>query len=323
MKKPRLTKIFHSEDFVVYLVDGSIVRRDFDISFASTGHFYRYPLFIQENEIWIEKMLDRKDMLFNCGHAIVERFLIKVCRYSCDKAHERASRFEEKIRKNKVRDPIDIALKTVDKVAKRKLTEARLSFKKLIKFPELRQTYSWDCGASAFQSILAFYDVDIDEGTLIEYLGTNDESGTNIKMIEKIAREKFGLKTINRTNLTIEKVKKLIDKNVPVLMLIQAWPWPEEENPDWEKMWTEGHYVVAVGYTSDKMIFEDPSSVVRTYIPFDELDARWHDYDLLPNGKKLILRRWGMIFYGRKQKFDPNDVVKMESLLVPNPSKLF
>jgi hypothetical protein len=34
---------------------------------------------------------------------------------------------------------------------------------------------------------------------------------------------------------------------------------------------------VAIGYTKDKIIFEDPSSFNRTYLVFSELLERWHD----------------------------------------------
>lgn len=190
------------------------------------------------------------------------------------------------------------------------LKEEHYDIIKLIEFPEFRQAFTYDCGATAFQAFLAFFGIDEDEETVMKELGTNEEQGTTVINIGKVAREKYGLKVASRSNLTIEQVKKLIDKGFPVLMLVQAWP-DTEEKIDWKNEWNEGHYVVAIGYTKDKMIFEDPSEIVRDYIPFDELEDRWHDFDLI-DGKKRIYQKWGMIFSdGKKNKYDPLDMVYM------------
>lgn len=51
--------------------------------------------------------------------------------------------------------------------------------KKLI-LPKLRQTYPFDCGAKALQSVLAYYGVFVREDKIIKLAKTNKD-GTNIK----------------------------------------------------------------------------------------------------------------------------------------------
>ena len=77
-----------------------------------------------------------------------------------------------------------------------------------------------------------------------------------------------------------------MDKGTPVILLIQAWgdssTYATDEN---------GHYVVAIGYTDDELIVEDPSlRLIRGWIAWDDLEARWHDTGL--GGTRYD--HWGM-----------------------------
>jgi hypothetical protein len=59
-------------------------------------------------------------------------------------------------------------------------------------------------------------------------------------------------------------------------------------------LWTEGHWVVAIGYDNDdpdntKLIFEDPASFFRTWLSEGELIERWHDLNEgTAKGQKLV-----------------------------------
>ncbi|TSC96214.1 MAG: bacteriocin-processing peptidase [Parcubacteria group bacterium Athens1014_10] len=177
---------------------------------------------------------------------------------------------------------------------------------KIIKFPELRQTYNYDCGANAMQSILAFYGIDINEKTIMDIAGTK-KSGTPIKGLEKVAK-KYNLK-FRAESMTIDKLKKYIDKNIPVILLIQAWiDKKNNQKIDWGENWSDGHYVIAIGYDHKKIYFEDPWSISRTYLSFKELNVRWHDVD--SNGKKFI--DLGIIIYGKKGNYDLNHKIHMD-----------
>lgn len=192
--------------------------------------------------------------------------------------------------------------------------QKKLKAKKLIEFPEFRQAFVYDCGASAFQCILAFFGIDEREEVLLKKLNVDEDEGTSIENIKKVAKNEYDIETKELKNLTIDSLKKLLDRDKPVLMLIQAWPDEEKKDIDeWEDEWEEGHYVVAIGYTDKEIIFEDPSMVVRTYIPFDELDKRWHDFDVTPKGKEKILDHWGMTFSkDTDYEYDPMNAVKMD-----------
>jgi len=174
---------------------------------------------------------------------------------------------------------------------------------KILKFPELRQTYNYDCGAKAIQTVLAYYGIDEREEVIIK-LAKTKKSGTYINGIVN-ALKKYDLKTKVK-NLTIEDLKKYIDKGNPVILVLQAWT--DKKKINWKKDWLDGHYVVAIGYDKSKIYFADPSSILRTYLSYKELKDRWHDKDV--GGKKYV--NYGIIVYGKKPKFDFKKIIHMD-----------
>lgn len=173
---------------------------------------------------------------------------------------------------------------------------------KIFSFPCLRQTYEWDCGASAVQSILAYYNFDVREEVIIKLAGTN-QNGTMIKGIKKVIK-KYKLKT-EAGQMTIEELKKYLDKKIPVILLLQAWT--KQKKVDWKNDWQDGHYVVAIGYDSKKIYFSDPSNFRTTFLGYTELRHRWHDIDI--KGKKYF--NWGMAIFG---KAAPDKLLKPEHM---------
>lgn len=156
--------------------------------------------------------------------------------------------------------------------------------KKILEFPELRQVYNYDCGANALQSVLGYYGIDVNEGNIMK-LAKTKRSGTNISGIKKVLRY-FGLK-YKEKKMNIQDLKKHIDKKIPVMITLQAW---DKTNPNWEKVWKDGHYVVAIGYDKNKIYFEDPASEEETFLTYKQLNDRWHDIDT----KNKKIRNWGI-----------------------------
>lgn len=175
----------------------------------------------------------------------------------------------------------------------------------ILTFPELRQVYVYDCGANALQSVLTYYGFDLREQEIMERAGTTEKSGSTPMGLKKVA-EHFDI-PYTEGQFTIEDLKNHIDNGWPTIMPIQAWP----ENPadiDYENEWEEGHWVIAIGHSSSGIIFEDPASVKRTFISYEDLPKRWHDM----GDDGIELRNYGIVFKGIP-KFKVNDVIVMES----------
>lgn len=164
---------------------------------------------------------------------------------------------------------------------------------KMLEFPELRQRYNYDCGAKAAQAVLAYYGIDVHENLIMKAARTK-KSGTPMSGVER-ALLKYGIRC-RIAKLTVQQIKKYIDKGYPVILLLQAWT--KKKRVNWEKNWNDGHYAVAIGYDDNKIYFEDPYSVARTYLTYDELDERWHD---IIGGRKYL--NYGIVAYGKSHGF--------------------
>ena len=163
--------------------------------------------------------------------------------------------------------------------------------KKILKFPELRQTYGYDCGASATMGILDYYGIDVREDEIIKLEKTN-HAGTMIKNIKNTLRY-FGLK-YKEKKMNISDLKKYIDEKIPLMIVLQAWAGNKKVN--WEKDWKDGHYVVVIGYDANKIYFKDPSSERIAYQTYAELKKRWHDTDV----KNKRVNNWGIAIWRPK-----------------------
>jgi len=180
---------------------------------------------------------------------------------------------------------------------------------KIIEFPELRQVFNYDCGASALQSVMVFYGIELREDFILEQLEAQHtdifDNGVHISAIIKMAND-YGINAELKQSLQAADLIKFIKNESPVIILLQAWR-DENNKIKWSDDYRDGHYVVAIGYTNDKIIFEDPSSFTRTFLSFDELNERWHAID--DDGKKNI-KSQAIIFSGQKD-FDSNDLKHM------------
>jgi len=174
---------------------------------------------------------------------------------------------------------------------------------KIIHLPQLRQTYGFDCGAKALQTVLVYFGIEVREDEVMKFANTS-EDGTPVRGIVETAK-RYGL-TPDMRQMTIYDVKQYLDKETPVILVLQAWT--EERVVNWELDWEDGHYVVAVGYTDDRVLFVDPSSFERTYLLYNELESRWHDVD----GGGVRYDHYGIALFGKEPAFDEDEIIHMD-----------
>ena len=76
--------------------------------------------------------------------------------------------------------------------------------------------------------------------------------------------------------MKVNDLRRGIDAGFPTLLTLQAY---RESSRPYRELWGDGHWVVAIGYDRQRILFEDPSAFRRTWLADDELHQRWHDID--------------------------------------------
>ena len=155
----------------------------------------------------------------------------------------------------------------------------------IIDYPETRQTFNYDCGANALLSMLVYSGIEEREDRIASLAGTTKE-GTEINGVLRVLSY-YGLPFQVYCPMTLARLRGVLDAGYPVLMPIQAY---RESNEVYDDLWDDGHWVVAIGYENDRIIFEDPSSFCRTWLAENELTHRWHDVN---NGTRVS--GWGCV----------------------------
>ncbi len=166
----------------------------------------------------------------------------------------------------------------------------------LLAVPLISQAHPWSCGAAALMSALVYFGkFDEAEARLDDELGANPKNGTRVARIVDEAR-RFGLQAEARTGMTLEDLGREVARGSVVIAAIQAWP--AQKVADWSTTWEDGHYVVVVGLSRDRVFVMDPS--VRTgyaYLRRPDFLARWHDYEL-DAGRKVVWDKLGIVIRG-------------------------
>ena len=160
--------------------------------------------------------------------------------------------------------------------------------------PDILQNTNYDCGVECTQTILAYYGVDYYEFELEKELKVSRKYGTELNSIVKFFRRRKY--KVDYGELSLELLKEYINKEIPVIILIQAW---KQDDVDYENTYNWGHYVVVCGYNKKGFIIEDPAIFGRGFLSYRQLEKRWHGYDDKNKKKKCL----GIAIYG-KPKYD-------------------
>ena len=182
-----------------------------------------------------------------------------------------------------------------------------------LQLPLYRQAASYTCGVACTMSLLRYagYDFDVREDRLAASLGATEEDGTNYHSIVDYLNSVYYEEEDNKMfeaeakmNLTIADLTNALDAGKPVICAFQAWGDPA----DYAEGYEDGHYAIVIGYDAENLYFMDPSTAgVYTYIPQDEFETRWHDYD--KDGK---CEQLGIIVTLKQTGYDRDDIYKLD-----------
>jgi len=141
----------------------------------------------------------------------------------------------------------------------------------MIKLKPFKQSKGY-CGPASLKMVLSAYGITKSEKYLAKLTKTSRITGCWEKDMIKAAKE-FGLKGYVKQKSTITELKRLVKKNIPVIV---DWFSPEEA----------GHYSVVVGFEKDNILLADPHFGKIKKHKIEWFKERWFDVV----NDKLILR---------------------------------
>lgn len=154
-----------------------------------------------------------------------------------------------------------------------------------IPLPDTEQCTGYTCGPSCVQAVCTYYGVGTsDETEYTRIMHVRSSVGAHPHNVIAALRY-YGLRWRERWPMSLDKLRGYLDRRIPVLLMIQAWPSPRKlhsarfrRGGGYASEWNEGHWVVAIGHDRRYIYLEDPSLVgSRGYLADDELLRRWHD----------------------------------------------
>jgi len=187
---------------------------------------------------------------------------------------------------------------------------SRASGPRLNRVPIVRQATPWTCGAAVMQSILAYYGEDWHEAALAEELKSDPDLGTDYRQMERFARA-HGLTVAVAEHMTVADIRRGVQAGLPVVVAFQAWG----DRPEgYAQGWDDGHYAIVVGIDDTRIYFMDPSTIGNyAFIEIPTFEARWHDFYLDEQGRRVELVHFGMTISSKgKPTFTPGALKPLE-----------
>lgn len=246
----------------IYLVNGDIVKtRHFD-DFVEGGNDAVYgrkigevAKFMPDNQVWIDANIDINSLPYICFHELWERYQMISNKLHYEQAHEKADDLEMKLRKVKAFE----------------------NRRNVLKFPRIEQPDSNTCGHTCLAMILQYYGIYKTVEDIQKMVDPKEnEEGLSVERIIELA-SKFKLKAYTKNNLSFDEIKAYVDQDTPIILEVQ---FSSDVGPDfdWSNQNDDGHYVVAIGYTLEHVILANPCVFYKTYIKFEDLLSRWHNF---------------------------------------------
>jgi ABC-type bacteriocin/lantibiotic exporter with double-glycine peptidase domain len=144
---------------------------------------------------------------------------------------------------------------------------------KVLKLPMREQKYDFDCSISAAWSYLKYHKINVDYNELLEASKISPVNGLHPQKLVTLLK-KFGLNTILLEHQNIRFLKKQINLEIPVIILMQ---YRKEYKKSWKNSWNYGHYGIIFGCNDRTCLMYDPWNGEAKKFTYVQLNNRWHD----------------------------------------------
>jgi ABC-type bacteriocin/lantibiotic exporter with double-glycine peptidase domain len=141
--------------------------------------------------------------------------------------------------------------------------------------PSGTQAYTYDCGTKALQLVMAYYGEEVPYYKLLRKIRSHKRYGIPERKLANIARG-YGFKVTSLNRCSLNQIRKSIDNNQPVIVLMQAWSEKALTSEEWKSTEEFGHYSIIIGVSENCVYFNDTLSFYTAWLNVKEFMSRWH-----------------------------------------------
>ncbi len=144
------------------------------------------------------------------------------------------------------------------------------------------------CGPAVLKMTLEYYGIEKAEEELATLAGTNEETGTDDKALQRVL-ESFGLKVTIKNEASFEDIQSWLDKEVPVIV-----DWFTRGRADYpDSAVADGHYSIVVGLDDGFIYLQDPEIGSLRKLARNDFMKVWFDFcgEQITSWGDIILRQ--------------------------------
>lgn len=141
--------------------------------------------------------------------------------------------------------------------------------------PSGTQAYTYDCGTKALQLVMAYYGEEVPYHKLLRKIRSHKRYGIPERKLANIARG-YGFRVSSLNKCSLNQIKKSIDNEQPVIVLMQAWSKEVLTEEEWKNTEDYGHYSIVIGVSDGYVYFNDTLSFCPVWLNIKEFINRWH-----------------------------------------------
>lgn len=141
------------------------------------------------------------------------------------------------------------------------------------------------CGPASLKAAMEQYGIFVSMEEIGKIVGC-DENGVEAEALVEGAK-KFGLDAYFEDNVSVEKIKEMVNKDIPVIV-------------DWFKE-DDGHYSVVIDVNDTELQLMDPETGEKVWMVWEEFVPTWFDFKIGDKDHKHLINRRAIFILPREK----------------------
>jgi predicted double-glycine peptidase len=159
--------------------------------------------------------------------------------------------------------------------------------------PRIPQATDYTCGAAVVRSVATYFGArPRSEAAVVRVMRFGRDGSDPAHLVRALRHD--GLRYIEQRGMSDATLRAHLAAGRPVILMLQAWG----ERRRYRHVWSEGHWVVAIGCDREGVYVVDPwLADAPGFVAWPALAERWHDVE---GRTRRRVHRFGLVVWGRR-----------------------